>query len=262
MDTLAASIEEVKSALAAIEDEVFADFCTRIGVSNIREYESMRYGIPEEVIEQRAQFAAQRSRLETQLSFERGQLSELSERLSKLETMFSDDTKTLADLQSQISQATERVRQMNEDLATSNAELQEQTALEDEKQELIDQLRAKLEAKGRDVQSYLKEMSQLETELEKVHAERVAIFRKCKLEDIELPLVRGSMDDVIMEDNLGSSSLGTSVCMPCLIYNICIHMFYFRHSPPVQWTWMSHLNFLYDLLIGWSKSITVHLMKI
>lgn len=262
MDTLAASIEEVKTALAAIEDEVFADFCTRIGVSNIREYESMRYGTPEEVIEQRAQFAAQRSRLETQLSFERGQLSELSERLSKLETMFSDDTKTLADLQSQISQATERVRQMNEDLATSNAELQEQTALEDEKQELIDQLRAKLEAKGRDVQSYLKEMSQLETELEKVHAERVAIFRKCKLEDIELPLVRGSMDDVIMEDNLGSSSLGTSVRMPCLLYSICIHMFYFRHSLPVQWMWMSHLNFLYDLLIGWSKSITVHLMKI
>ena len=217
LDSLASSIEQMKSAFAAIEDEIFADFCSRIGVSNIREYESMRYGIPEEVIEQRAQFAAQRSRLETQLSFERGQLSELSERLSKLETMFNNDTKTLADLQTQINQATERMRQMNEDLATCNAELQEQTTLEDEKQEAIDQLRAKLEAKGRDVQSYMKEMSQVETEMEKVHAERVAIFRKCKLEDIELPFVRGSMDDVIMEDNLGSSSLGTSVCIltPC-----------------------------------------------
>jgi structural maintenance of chromosome 1 len=40
-----------------------------------------------------------------------------------------------------------------------------------------------------------------ESAVEKVRAERVAIFRRCKLEDIRLPLLSGDMDDVLIDDS-------------------------------------------------------------
>ncbi|KAI9320899.1 hypothetical protein BX666DRAFT_2017874 [Dichotomocladium elegans] len=201
LDSLTQTIQGVTASIAQVENKVFAELCTEIGVSDIREYESLRFGLPEEVIERRTQFATQRSRLETQISFEKEQLADLEERLSKLERMFNDDTQALSHLQTELKGATERMRQLTEDLAACNAELHEQAALEDEKQEAVDQLRVKLESKGRDVEAYLKDMAKYEAEMEKVHAERVASFRKCKLEDIALPFLRGSMDDVIFDES-------------------------------------------------------------
>lgn len=37
-------------------------------------------------------------------------------------------------------------------------------------------------------------------EIEKLGSERTAIYRKCRLEEIELPLVSGSLDDVPLEE--------------------------------------------------------------
>ncbi|KAI7850377.1 RecF/RecN/SMC N terminal domain-containing protein [Circinella umbellata] len=208
---LSVSIEQTKALVAQVEDEIFHSFCQQVGISNIREYEKLRFGLPEEVLERRAQFAAQRSRLETQLVFEKEQLTELSQRLTILETKYNEDNQMITQLQNNANELTERLKVAKEDMASLNAELYEHTLLEDEKQQVIQDLRRQLETKGRDVESYLKEMLKFETEIEKVHAERVSIFRKCKLEDIDLPMARGALDDVIMDEStiMGSNTSQT-----------------------------------------------------
>ncbi|KAI8148561.1 hypothetical protein BJV82DRAFT_269132 [Fennellomyces sp. T-0311] len=213
LNALSTSIEQTKSVIAQVEDALFGDFCQQLNIANIREYEKLRFGIPQEVIEARAQFAAQRSRLETQLSFEREQFAELAERLAKLEKLYNDDNQMVAQLEKDAAALTERLRVAKEDIAALNAELYEQTTLEDERQQAINDLRQSLESKGRDVESYLKEMLKFETEIEKVHAERVSVFRKCKLEDIDLPMARGTLDDVIMDEStlMGTQDTGNSM---------------------------------------------------
>ncbi|KAI9499732.1 RecF/RecN/SMC [Zychaea mexicana] len=201
LNSLSASIEQTKAIIAQVEDEIFGDLCQRLNIENIREYEKLRFGLPEEVIEARAQFAAQRSRLETQLSFEKEQFAELAQRLTTLEKQYHDDSQKIAQLQSNASALADRLKAAKEDMALLNAELYEKTNDEDERQQAINDLRYSLESKGRDVESYLKEMLKFETEIEKAHAERVSIFRKCKLEDIELPMARGTLDDVIMDES-------------------------------------------------------------
>ncbi|KAI7867501.1 RecF/RecN/SMC [Spinellus fusiger] len=200
LDTLNKVIEQMEASLAVIEDQVFVSFCSRIGVSTIREYESLQFGLSDKITEQRAQFTAQRSRLETQLSFEKDQLKEMAERLARMERMYAQDTESLSQLQTEQTNMSQRVGKISEDLAQYSTELDQQTQLEDEKYRQINQLRRDLESKGKDVDSYLKEMAEYETEIEKMHAKRVSIFRKCKLEDIELPLTRGTMADVLVED--------------------------------------------------------------
>ena len=199
--------------IAHVEDEIFHAFCQQAGISNIREYEKLRFGLPEEVLETRAQFAAQRSRLETRLVFEKEQLAELSQRLTTLEVKYNNDNQMITQLQNNAHELTERLKVAKEDMASLNAELYEHTLLEDEKQQVIHDLRRQLETKGRDVESYLKEMLKFETEIEKVHAERVSIFRKCKLEDIDLPMARGTLDDVIMDESTIMGSNTSQVCI-------------------------------------------------
>ena len=204
--------------IAQVEDEIFHAFCQQTGIPNIREYEKLRFGLPEEVLETRAQFAAQRSRLETQLVFEKEQLAELSQRLTTLEVKYNNDNRMITQLQNNANELTERLKVAKEDMASLNAELYEHTLLEDEKQQVIHDLRRQLETKGRDVESYLKEMLKFETEIEKVHAERVSIFRKCKLEDIDLPMTRGTLDDVIMDESTIMGSNTSQVCIYIIIF--------------------------------------------
>ena len=62
-DTLKAKIEELVAIVNSAEDNVFADFCRRIKVSNIREYEERQLKVAQEESEARLRFDTQIARL-------------------------------------------------------------------------------------------------------------------------------------------------------------------------------------------------------
>ncbi|CEP08833.1 hypothetical protein [Parasitella parasitica] len=206
LNQLEANIKKMQEELARVEDHVFEDFCAEINVPNIRDYEAMQYGVSDEVTEQRAQFSAQKSRLDTQLLFEKDQLNELVERLKKLETSMANDATAKSKLEADLAGMAGKTEKLKSKLQSFQIDLDKQIRLEEEKQIEINDVSRALETKGKNVQEILREFRAVESEYEKVRAERVAIFRKCKLEGINLPLSRGSMDDIIIEDNtqLGS----------------------------------------------------------
>lgn len=197
---LEANIKRLEEEIARIEDHIFEDFCAQINVANIREYEAMQYGVSDEVTERRAQFSTQKTRLETQLNFEKNQLNELIERLRKLEITSVNDAKSKAQLETDLAGMSGKSESLKTNLESFKQQLEKQIHLEEEKQTEINEISRALEAKGRDVETILRECRAIESEANKVQAERIAIFRKCKLEGITLPLKRGSMDDIIIED--------------------------------------------------------------
>ncbi|KAL9558398.1 hypothetical protein MBANPS3_000941 [Mucor bainieri] len=200
LSQLEANIQRVQEEINRVEDHIFEDFCAEINVPTIRDYEAMQYGVSDEVTEQRAQFASQKSRLETQLAFEKDQLNELIARLKKLETTLSNDATQKRKLEADVAGMAGKTEQLQAKLKSFEVDLQKQTHLEEQKQIDINEVSRALEAKGKNVEELLREFRAVESEYEKVRAERVAIFRKCKLEGINLPLTRGSMDDIIIEE--------------------------------------------------------------
>lgn len=62
-DTLKSKIDELTSVIHAAEDEVFADFCRRINVTDIREYEGRQLKVVQEESEARLRFETQIARL-------------------------------------------------------------------------------------------------------------------------------------------------------------------------------------------------------
>lgn len=200
LDQLEANIKRVQEEINRVEDHIFEDFCAEINVPTIRDYEAMQYGVSDEVTEQRAQFASQKSRLDTQLAFEKDQLNELVARLKKLETTLTNDGTQKSKLEADLAGMSGKTEQLKSKLQSYEVDLEKQIRLEEQKQIEINEVSRALEAKGKNVEELLREFRTVESEYEKVRAERVAIFRKCKLEGINLPLTRGSMDDIIIEE--------------------------------------------------------------
>ncbi|KAI9247840.1 hypothetical protein BY458DRAFT_446081 [Sporodiniella umbellata] len=192
-------IAEVRARIADVEDQVFEDFCAHINVANIREYEAKVQNGSDEVSERRAQFLSQKKRLDTQLEFEKEQLNELVSRLQSLENSLAADTSSKSQIEKELNGMGGRKEQLIVKLEKCKQESAAKGKEEEEKQKEITELISILEAQGRNVKQIVKEVGAIETDISKCHAERVAIFRKCKLEGINLPMNQGSMDDVVVE---------------------------------------------------------------
>lgn len=64
-------LKQVKQDRNLIEDEIFRDFCKEIGVDNIRVYEEREVAGQQERVKERMVFQEKRTRLMTQLEFEK-----------------------------------------------------------------------------------------------------------------------------------------------------------------------------------------------
>lgn len=65
------TIQEIKQKMNNVEDHVYADFCRKIGVANIRQYEERELVLQQERAKTRADYDQQIDRIASRLDFER-----------------------------------------------------------------------------------------------------------------------------------------------------------------------------------------------
>lgn len=65
------TIEEIKQKMNTVEDRVYADFCKKIGVANIRQFEERELVAQQERAKMQADFDQQIDRITSRLDFER-----------------------------------------------------------------------------------------------------------------------------------------------------------------------------------------------
>ncbi|KAK3827829.1 MAG: LOW QUALITY PROTEIN: cohesin complex subunit psm1 [Benniella sp.] len=175
---LAQREQEVSQIEATIEDEVFASLCEKVGMSNIREYEEMKLKRSQELSEKRAKFETLLSKMRNQLQFETTQVNETQ--TAALDG-YEGQRDEIQSKQTEIQQEIDRLKQDLEDAQQVN---------------VCKKQVARLDA-------LMKEISTKESLVEKLDSERSSIFRRCKLEQIELPMDKGSLDDVPLDDTEG-----------------------------------------------------------
>ncbi|KAF9116235.1 Structural maintenance of chromosomes protein 1 [Mortierella sp. AM989] len=196
-------ISRIEATVHQIEDEVFASLCQKIGVSNIREYEEQKLKRSQQLSERRAKYETLLSKLRNQLLFETTQLNETKERLSRLETMMTLETSALDDyerrrdvIQSEQAEIRQEIERLKKELEASQIAFQT----------CSDQVNARKKQVARinkQVDTLMKDISAKESLVEKLDSERSSIFRRCKLEQIDLPIEKGSLNDVSLDDMEG-----------------------------------------------------------
>merc|ERR1712098_538331 len=83
-------IEDTKEKMNTVEDRVFSDFCSKIGVKNIRQYEERELKSQQEKAKKKLDFENQINRITTQLEYEQKREEQLQQNVRKFERSVQD----------------------------------------------------------------------------------------------------------------------------------------------------------------------------
>ncbi|KAG1809191.1 P-loop containing nucleoside triphosphate hydrolase protein [Suillus subaureus] len=199
---LSSQIAELQSAIDSAEDGVFASFCSQIGIKNVREYEERQLKVAEEESQARLRFDQQVARLTHQSQFEEEQLKLTQSRLVTLRNAADDEQRKVAELEEKKRTIQVEITEAQEGIAQLREMLQDLNDVLEEKNKHVDQAKKTHTKAAKILDQALKEIGLKNDEIEKLALERSATYRKCRLEDIELPLLEGNLKNVPMEENL------------------------------------------------------------
>ncbi|XP_022375012.1 structural maintenance of chromosomes protein 1B isoform X2 [Enhydra lutris kenyoni] len=201
-------IEEFQEKIDKVEDEIFKHFCEEIGVENIREFEKKHVKQQQEIDQKRLEFEKQKTRLNVQLEYSRNQLKK---RLSKINTLKETVKKGREDIDN-LKQAEENCLQIVDDLMAKRQQLKDvfltQNASAEKVQAQLEEERKRFLAIDREVGKWQKEVVIIQTSLEQKRLEKHNLLLDCKVQDIEIILLLGSLDDII-EVELGTEAEST-----------------------------------------------------
>ncbi|KAL0960255.1 hypothetical protein HGRIS_011886 [Hohenbuehelia grisea] len=195
-------IADLEATIDDAEAAVFASFCSHIGVSNIREYESRQLKLAQEESEARLRFDNQIARLTHQSEFEAESLASVVERLTQLENIVQTEESAITRLaaqketiQTEIAEAESAIEAMRDELSDANVVLEDRT-------KEVEAVKKTTSKASKVLDQALKEIALHNDEIEKLGLERSSVYRKCRLEEIKLPLISGNLKNVPMEENL------------------------------------------------------------
>lgn len=196
------AVAKFEGAIAAVQDKIFADFCKRLGYADIRAYEAMQGSLEQEASKKRNEFEVQKQKLKSMLTLETSRHDETQRRVQQIKA-------SLERLEADIESYEEEKAAIEEALGANQDELEAlQESLEEvreeqgKKAEKVNEAKQEVQKRSKDIDSRLKAISTLEAEIQKNSASRFALLRRCKLEQVQIPLKEGSLDDLPNEDNL------------------------------------------------------------
>eukprot|EP00800_Vazella_pourtalesii_P005228 TRINITY_DN1608_c0_g1_i1.p1 TRINITY_DN1608_c0_g1~~TRINITY_DN1608_c0_g1_i1.p1 ORF type:complete len:1163 (+),score=345.20 TRINITY_DN1608_c0_g1_i1:37-3525(+) len=184
----------IQSQIYDVEDSVFNQFCKRIGVSNIRQYEEKELRSQQERSKKKLEFSNQISRLQNQLQYEKNRSTE--EMVTKLEQQIKNEEDSIENLKKEEKKSLRIIDRKDDDLKETKVEREEKKKEVDEHETSIKDLRKSLTQTTKDIAAVHKQITNQESELESKRAERHNILKDCKIEDIRLPLLEGEIESV------------------------------------------------------------------
>ncbi|CAL8360111.1 unnamed protein product [Lota lota] len=189
-------MKKLKDKMDQMEDQVFSDFCARIGVENIRQYEQGDLMHQSELDKKRLEFEGQRGRLAAQLEFEEEQAEQQQRKLSQLEETVAKEELTVAQ------QAKEEKRLLGVVEQGQNKLLDLKNLLQAKKIQIGDS-KAQLDQATKTLQEAIREHTRqqrallsVETSLEQRRMAKHNLLLDCKVKDLPLTLLSGDLCDI------------------------------------------------------------------
>jgi structural maintenance of chromosome 1 len=194
--------KEFQDAISKVQDQVFADFCKKLGYSDIRTYEAQQGSMEQEAAEQRNKYEVQKQRLRSRLAWEESRHKEtinrvklMQDQLRRLDSDVQKYKREKAGIEKKMGVHRDEMEALSETLDECKAELAE-------KNQKVAEVRAEVQKRSKEIEGRQKDIGGLETMMQKSSAGKFALLRRCKLEQVQVPLVSGSLDNLPNEDNL------------------------------------------------------------
>uniref|UniRef100_A0A8C9T856 Structural maintenance of chromosomes protein n=1 Tax=Scleropages formosus TaxID=113540 RepID=A0A8C9T856_SCLFO len=216
MEGKEAKMQAIQDNINKMDDEIFSDFCTEIGVANIREYEQEHLKQQQEVDRKRLQFGTQRTRLTTQLEYESTQLEQQMKKIRELEDAVYRAQKSVAQKKKEEERLLKDVDETMAKLEELRVVFLEQKSLVDASKEKLDEKLKRLQESSKELAKLQRDASSLQTALEQKRLERHNLLLGCKVQGLPIVLLSGSLDyisDVQVESYRVSSLRAAVICI-------------------------------------------------
>jgi structural maintenance of chromosome 1 len=207
LERLKSTLKTFQDSISRVEDEVFAAFCQHLGYENIRDYEAQQGSLQQDAAEKRLEFTKQRSRLENQISFETNRLQATNDRIKALEEQSQRDEDLIASLRAEKDTMQDSLDVLSAELDSFKAALTTQQEKATQKSDVVGEQRRELAKRNKSVEGVLRAVAALEAEIQRNSAGRYALLRKCKIDEIKIPIEQGSkplsslpLDNMLGED--------------------------------------------------------------
>merc|ERR1719357_545100 len=192
----AAEIEKTKSSMNTVEDRIFSKFCSQIGVSNIRQYEERELKSQQDREKKKMEFENQTNRISNQLEYERRREEQLLTNVQKFERTVQDDEDAL-ETAKKIEQT--QMGEIDTDMKDVDKLKQTKSYLKgsmDKMEEEVANARKDVGSVAKELQSFNKAINQLEAGIEGERAQRHSLLKQCKMDNIQIPFKKGSLDEL------------------------------------------------------------------
>ncbi len=207
LQDLESTLKEFQDAVSEVQDEVFADFCRRLGYNNIRTYEAQQGSLQQEGAQKKLEFSTQKSRLESRITYEQLQLQEIKSRIKIAQDRAAQDKALVKELEAEQESSQKELDTLLVELDQLAEQLEQQKVNHNQKAEKVAEQRREVQKRSKSVDGTLKAISGLEADRQLNASSRYTLLRRCKLEDINIPLEEESrsldqlpLDDVLQTD--------------------------------------------------------------
>ncbi|KAJ3276363.1 Structural maintenance of chromosomes protein 1 [Terramyces sp. JEL0728] len=187
-------MNEIDEFIKSQETLVFKEFCQECGIEDIRAYHQMYNDSLQKTVETRLEYQTAKIKLENMILFDEKRILDLDTRIkhtqetvSSLESRLTRVEGDISKFEQKIGGITEKIDGFTQDLQNAKEELK---LITDE----MDAFKQKNSDIEQEIVGINKSIGKREAQLELLKAEKTAILRNCKLQEIKVPLEDSSLD--------------------------------------------------------------------
>ncbi|XP_030369626.1 structural maintenance of chromosomes protein 1A [Scaptodrosophila lebanonensis] len=208
-------IQDIKENMNNVEDKVFAAFCRRLGVKNIRQYEERELVMQQERARKRAEFEQQIDAINSQLDFEKQK--DTRKNVERWERNVQDEEDALEGLKTAEARYLKEIDEDKEKMEKFKQEKQAKKQAVDDMEEDISKARRDVANLAKEIHNVSSHMSSIESKIEAKKNERQNILLQAKTDCIAVPLLKGSLDDAVRQNETDNNGASISIATDHLI---------------------------------------------
>jgi structural maintenance of chromosome 1 len=188
VNTLKSKLQSHQNEINKAEDKIFTSFCKKHDYKDIREYEAQQGSLQQEALDRKLHFSEQKNKLVNQISFETNRLEETKNRVKRLEDQLKQDSRLITALTSEKETIEQDLDRLRDELSVLADQLETSREKESSRAEKVLEAKKVLQKRSKAVEETLKQIQEIETEVQRNNASRYALLRKCRIEEIKIPL--------------------------------------------------------------------------
>ena len=223
MSQLRSQMSDIEHTIHAADDDIFTEFCERIGVANVREYEANQLHISQALNVATQQYQRQLARIAHQRTFAEQQVKNTADRLAFIKASMEKERQRIPRLEEELQNCENSIQKYREIKARIQASFEAMQEEYDEKTETVNERRKALFHVMRDVEAHRKEVAERNDEIAQLDTERANLFRRCRMEALDLPLESGDLANVPLEEDVSMPvSEADNAVQTCRQYDITV----------------------------------------